>query len=325
MAEALAPLSSVAMISWSPAVTFAGMVVEIVNEPLALVFMVEFVSSELPSIARVTFWPLPKLEPTISSSPPLLTDVCVRTMDAIPIPGVDAVTLPGMAAVSLPGGAGRVSLSDGGACCNAVVLPAVELPPIPCTVNVAVAFSPALLAAFISWSPSVALAGMSAVMENSPVANCIMLPVRMYLSSNVNLNVCPGENPVPSMVTLVPVPPDAGFKVIDSAKVVSLPAGAAAEVPFDDCDVSLPEGGMEEVSLLPGVVVVFPGGICAAALLAVNPGATATPRIARPTATASTMYRVVSNILYQHEFLYLRQLRYSVDRCFHPPNFAIYA
>lgn len=312
MAEALEPMLSVAVTWWVPAVMFAGMVKATVNAPLvSVVVVVEFMFNELPSIDSVMFWPLPKPEPAMFTSLPLLAVVGVRTTEAMPIPEADAVTFPGIVAVPFPGGAGKVSLlASGGAGGNvasaAVILPpAVAFPPLCSTVNVAVAFSPALPAAFMSWSPLVVLSGMSAVVENSPVANCTMLPVRMYSSSIVNLNVCPGENPVPEMVTLVPDPPDAGFNVIDVPEAVSLPVD---DVDDDDVVVSLPDDCIEEVSLLLGVVAVsFPEGVCAAALLAVNPGAAIAPRIARPTATASTVYFVVSNnICILNEFLHLR-------------------
>ncbi len=324
MVDALEPMLSVAVTWWLPAVMFAGMVKATVNAPLASVVTVEFMSSELPSIDRVMFWPVPKPLPATLIALPLLAVVGIRTTEAMPIPGAAAVTFPGIVVVPFPGSAGKVSLlgdsdaAGSNVATAAVVVAAVVLPlddafPLPpcSTVNVAVAFSPVLPAAFMSWSPLVALAGMSAVVENSPVANCTMLPVRMYLSSIVNLKVCPGENPVPDMVTFVPVAPDDGFNVIDVPEAVSLAVAEGKEEVDDDDNavvVSLPDEGIEEVSFLPIVVVAvsFPEGVCAAALLAVNPGATIAPIIAKAITTGSTVYLVVSNNMYLHQILHLR-------------------
>jgi hypothetical protein len=104
----------------------------------------------------------------------------------------------------------------------------------------------------------------------------------MYLPSNVNPNVCPVENPVPSIVTLLPVLPEVGVKVIVFAEE-------------------------EEVALPGGVTVVAlpDGGVCAAAMLLfviINPGPATMLRIAMPPMAASTVYLVVPNMYVQTNF-----------------------
>ena len=95
----------------------------------------------------------------------------------------------------------------------------------------------------------------------------------MYLPSNVNPNVCPVENPVPSIVTLLPVLPEVGVKVIVFA---------------EEEEVALPDGG-----------------VCAAAMLLfviINPGPATMLRIAVPAMAASTVYLVVPNMYVQTNF-----------------------
>jgi hypothetical protein len=150
-----------------------------VNAPVASVVMVEFEVRGLSFSASVTFWLLPKPEPAMLNSLPALTDAGVRTSVAILTPGI-AVEFP--VAVALPAGVVKVELPDddvsllGGTGVVDVVLPVDDVAsPDSCTANVAVAFSPLLPAAFISWSPAVAFLGIVAIMENPPMVFCVML------------------------------------------------------------------------------------------------------------------------------------------------------
>lgn len=188
VAEASTPLPSFALTLWSPAATSLGMATVAVNAPVASVVMVEFEVRGLSFSASVTFWLLPKPEPAMLNSLPALTDAGVRTSVAILTPGIAvefpvAVALPAGAVkvelpdddVSLPGGTGVVDVSfPNGAVDVALPVDDVALPD-SCTANVAVAFSPLLPAAFISWSPAVAFLGMVAIMENPPMVFCVML------------------------------------------------------------------------------------------------------------------------------------------------------
>lgn len=102
----------------------------------------------------------------------------------------------------------------------------------------------------------------------------------------MNVNVCPGVNPVPAMVTLVPTPPEFGFTVIDCPEEVALPVRAS--------EVALPDG-VPEVS--------FPAGTWAsAALPVIRPVAATAPRIARQSAIARVVCLIFDVSIFSHSF-----------------------
>lgn len=279
VAVVLAPVPSVTIISWSPAVASAGMFAVVENVPALSV--VALPASRLePSKLKVSAWlgakPLPSMV-TWSPAAPLLGVTPARGASvggAVDVSFSGGVV--GVVDVSLPEGVVSFPDGDGG--------------------NVGIVSLPVC-----SGVPGVSSEGASGVApsSSSPTANTPSTVILTVPSSCLSwlTFISLAVNPVPSMVTFA-LESAVGDMFTDDEKLLS------PVVVVVVCSAAPCSGW--------GAVVV----ICAAALLAINAGTATALKIARPTMVASIVYFFWLNMYVQAIFTHAVKLRDSADRCF---------